>query len=194
FVPPIAEFFGGEIDWGAAAQFLPRGESLKGMSPFQLMEFLDTLTPEQLEWVKRVLPKKETFSSLGSSITRLQEQYEAGAWENALYLMAGGLTDQLEVVWHQLQGYHDRTMEGAATGLAAIEIACQLALTAAGGAIGGRIAGGLFGMAVGSGVGAGTATAIIEIGSGNHDAGSILKHAGRDAVVTFITTYVGGAL
>ncbi|HXH23321.1 MAG TPA: hypothetical protein VNN10_14955 [Dehalococcoidia bacterium] len=197
-VSAVAEFFSSDIDWEAAARFLPPGKKLDDMNLFEKMEFLGSLKPEQLERASAVLPSFDDWLKVYGHTRSIETAVIGGQYEAAL-LTIPIVADEIQEFIRKVFAYRRRTLEGAATvikGLEAVKVGCKVVLT-----IGGGVAGrayGMLGIAGGSAAGAGGAEMAFEaasqVGQGRFDPGAILWKGGKEAVVTFITSLIGGAL
>ncbi len=152
----VAEHLSSEIDFNAAAKFLPKGKSFSDMTPYEIIEFLDGLTEDQMKQVAtRVLPAWEDYMKLEKHWNSISAALDGGKYEAGLMAISS-LADEIEWNLYKVRGYHARTVEGASVavkGLIVVREACHLAVTVMGGMVGGKVVEGgsrLAGVALGS--------------------------------------------
>jgi len=140
------------------------------------------------------LPSKAAWDKIKQHYNSAKGAYQKG-WYEAVVMVLPTLAEEIADILLRTYRYSGLIMSGAGRIVQALEIVkagSKIALTIGGGVAGKGL--GLLGVSLGSGAGAGFSTLTQEVAAGNTDVGSIIKKTGKDAMLTSISTLIGGAL
>lgn len=199
-VSTVTEGLSGSLDINDLVTAMEITERAFQLGKIKKEEF-STFLFNTLKQMERNLPAAKDWDNIMLKLEKLTDlvyinkQYELAAMIMPL------ITDDLESLLYKTYSYRDRVLGMAGqvvTGLNIIRKGCDIALSIAAGARAAKAGLGLVGVSLSSGAGAGASTLMqetaMQMTTGQFDLTRIILKSGKDAVITSISTYIGGAL